>query len=94
MHDTKIAIKKRGKVWDVDCPHCFKPLGALYIFSSFTSAITWAHKHLRTRHDFHLPYIEWPHTDGKPVARCRVCDWVNTTTTPFSAAAAHLKEGK
>ena len=87
----KIKIKKRGKVWDVECPHCFKPHGALYIFSSFTAAITWAHKHLRTRHTTHRAYIAWPRIAGEPVARCHDCSW-HAITSPFSAAAQHLKE--
>lgn len=92
MHDTKITIKKRGKVWDVKCPHCFKPYGALYIFGSFTTAIASARTHLRTRHTTHRAYIAWPRIAGEPVARCHDCTWVNTTA-PFSAAAAHLLEG-
>lgn len=87
----KITIKKHGRIWEVDCPHCFKPFGAIYIFDSFTGAVAGASKHLRTRHATHRPYIAWSRIAGVPVARCHACDWVNTTT-PFSAAAEHLRE--
>lgn len=48
--ESKVKVRKRGRVWEFDCPHCFKPFGAIHIFSSFTSAIVEAHKHLRARH--------------------------------------------
>ncbi|NCB90453.1 MAG: hypothetical protein EOM43_23855 [Gammaproteobacteria bacterium] len=89
----KITIKKRGRIWEVDCPHCFKPFGSIYIFDSFTGAVAGARKHLRTRHTTHRAYIAWHRIAGEPVARCHDCNW-HTITTPFQAAAQHLKESK
>lgn len=37
----------------------------------------------------HAPYIIWLRLTGKPIARCRTCPWVETTS-PFQAAAQHL----
>lgn len=88
----KTKIKKRGRVWEVDCPHCFKPIGVIYIFDSFTGAVAGARKHLRTRHATHRPYIAWPRRiTGAPVARCHDCNW-HAITSPFQAAGEHLRE--
>ena len=89
----KITIKKRGKVWDIECPHCFIPFGCIYIFDSFTGAVTFTNEHLGAHHATHRAYVIWSRITGAPVARCHTCDWGNTTT-PFSAAAPHLKESK
>lgn len=88
----KITIKKYGRIWEVDCPHCL-PFGSFYIDDSFTGVVAFTSEHLVTHFTIHRPYIDWDRISGTPVARCHTCDWVNTTT-PFSAAAQHLKEGK
>lgn len=93
MHDTKITIKKRGRIWEVECPHCFKPFGAIYIFDSFTGAVVFTNEHLGAHYATHRPYVNWSRITGAPVARCRACNWINTTH-PFQAADQHLREGK
>ena len=88
----KITIKKRGRVWEVDCPHCL-PFGSFYIDGSFTDAVAFTSEHLGTHYSTHHPYIAWPRADGVPVARCHTCDWANITE-PFRAVTQHLKESK
>lgn len=89
----KLRIKKPGRVWDVESPHSFIPFGSIYIINSFTDAVAFTNVHLGTHFTIHRPYVIWSRTTGAPVARCHTCDWINATT-PFSAAAQHLKEGK
>ena len=86
----KIKIFKWSGSWFFDCPHCSSFMAPA---STHREATSKAYKHLRARHTAHQAYIVWTHDAGVPVARCRSCDWVNTTT-PFSAAAQHLREGK
>ena len=89
----KIRIKKRGKVWDVECPHCFIPFGSIYIINSFTDAVAFTNVHLGTHFTIHRPYVIWSRTTGAPVARCHDCKW-STTISPFQAADRHLRESK
>lgn len=88
----KITIKKHGRIWEVDCPHCL-PFGSFYIFDSFTDAVAFTSEHLGTHYSTHHPYITWLRAAGVPVARCHTCDWANITA-PFQAAAQHLREGE
>lgn len=89
----KIRIKKRGKVWDVECPHCFIPFGSIYIINSYTGAVAFTNAHLGTHFTIHRPYVTWSRTTGAPVACCHDCKW-STTISPFQAADRHLRGSK
>lgn len=93
----KITIKKRGRIWEVDCPHCFKPFGAIYIFDSFTGVVAFTSEHLGAHYSTHRPYVIWSSITGTPVARCYDCKWTTktiTAVTPFQAADRHLRGSK